>query len=117
MSVSTDTPFLPDNLADVLQAGAQGRPAIAASAERLHPVVGLWPLTLRADLQQALDSGCLSVEKFAQAIRAIAVPFALRTIGTVTLDPFFNANTPGELAEAEAIVAHVNKAGALGRFP
>lgn len=112
LSVSTDTPFLPHDLAAALHAGARAGPAIAMSAGRLHPVVGLWPLSLRDDLQRTLDSGRLSVEKFAQAIEAIAVPFTLRTIGSVTLDPFFNANTPGELADAEAIVAHVKKTGA-----
>lgn len=112
LSVSTDTPFLPADLAAMLHAGAREGPAIAMSAGRLHPVVGLWPLSLRDDLQRTLDSGRLSVEKFAQDIQAIAVPFTLRTIGPVTLDPFFNANTPGELADAEAIAALVKNADA-----
>lgn len=115
LSVSTDTPFLPEDLALALSAGTRGQtnntaaiaPAIAMSAGRLHPVVGLWPLSVRDALQRTLDEGRFSVEKFAQSVQAIAVPFTLRTIGSVTLDPFFNANTPGELAEAEAIAAHL----------
>lgn len=114
LSVSTDTPFLPADLAATLHAEARARPAIAMSGGRIHPVVGLWPISLRDELQRTLDCGRLSVEKFAQAIQAIAVPFTLRTIGEMTLDPFFNANTPGELAEAEAIVAHFKKTGAEG---
>jgi molybdopterin-guanine dinucleotide biosynthesis protein A len=78
-------------------------------AGRLHPVIGLWPLTLRDALQRTLNEGRLGVERFAQSVEAIAVPFTLRTIGPVTLDPFFNANTPGELAEAEAIAAHLKE--------
>lgn len=113
LSVSTDTPFLPKDLAQVLSAGTQGKAAhtaaIAMSAGRLHPVIGLWPVTLRGALQRTLDEGRLSVERFAQSVQAIAVPFTLRTIGPVTLDPFFNANTPGELAEAEAIAAHLKE--------
>lgn len=113
LSVSTDTPFLPQDLVQALRTGAQDHahaaPRIAMSAGRLHPVVGLWPLALRDRVQRTLHSGRLSVEKFAQSVQAIAVPFTLRTIGSVTFDPFFNANTPGELAEAETIVALVNQ--------
>jgi molybdopterin-guanine dinucleotide biosynthesis protein A len=117
LSVSTDTPFLPKDLAQALSAGTQGQtantsaiaPAIAMSAGRLHPVIGLWPVTLREALQRTLDEGRFSVERFAQSVQAIAVPFTLRTIGPVTLDPFFNANTPGELAEAEAFAAHLKE--------
>lgn len=119
LSVSTDTPFLPENLARTLSAASQGQgsptfapgiaPAIAMSAGRLHPVVGLWPLALRDTLQRTLDEGRLSAEKFAKSVQAIAVPFTLRTIGNLALDPFFNANTPGELAQAEDIVALVNE--------
>lgn len=115
LSVSTDTPFLPKDLLQTLrdaspkQASPTLAPAIAMSAGRSHPVVGLWPLALRDTLQRTLDEGRLSVEKFATSVQAIAVPFTLRTIGNLTLDPFFNANTPGELAQAEDIVALVNE--------
>lgn len=106
VSVSTDTPFLPPDLVDRLsQAAISGRPAIAASLERLHPVIGLWPLTLRDALEQSLRAQRRSVEMFAKHHDAIAVPFTLRTMGSRAVDPFFNANTPDELAYAEEVLA------------
>jgi molybdopterin-guanine dinucleotide biosynthesis protein A len=109
LSVSTDTPFLPDDLVEELDAAAQGRPAVAMSAGRLHPVVGLWPLALRDHLHRTLSEGRFGAERYAHSIEAIAVPFTLRTIGSVTLDPFFNANTPDDLADAETILANEKK--------
>jgi molybdenum cofactor guanylyltransferase len=106
VSVSTDTPFLPPDLVIRLVAAANvGGPAIAASLDRLHPVIGLWPLTLRDALAQSLREQRRSVESFAKRHDAIAVPFALRTMGARTVDPFFNANTPDDLAYAEAVLA------------
>lgn len=106
VSVSTDTPFLPPDLVIRLAAAAKtGRPTIAASLDRLHPVIGLWPLTLRDGLAKSLHEQRRSVENFAKRHDAIAVPFALRTMGSRTVDPFFNANTPEDLAYAEAVLA------------
>lgn len=106
VSVSTDTPFLPPDLVHRLSTAAiTGRPAIASSLDRLHPVIGLWPLTLRDALAESLREQRRSVEKFAASHGAIAVPFALRTMGSRTVDPFFNTNTPEDLAFAEAVLA------------
>lgn len=107
LSVSTDTPFLPEDLAQRLAAEAGRRPAIAASQGRLHAVVGLWPMSLRDALAQNLANGQRGVEKFALRHEAIAVSFGLRTIGGRTVDPFFNANTPQDLAEAEAVLLEI----------
>ena len=59
MSVPGDCPFLPDDLVERLhqarrQMGAGVPLACARSGEWRHPVVGLWPLALRADLRKAL---------------------------------------------------------------
>lgn len=106
VSVSTDTPFLPPDLVvRFAEAANMGRPAIAASLDRLHPVIGLWPLTLRDALAKSLHEQRRSVENFAKRHDAIAVPFALRTMGPRTVDPFFNANTPEDLDYAEAVLA------------
>lgn len=105
MSVSTDTPFLPHDLIARLSAVSAEGPAIASSLDRLHPVIGLWPLSLRDALAEALAQKRRSVEKFALRYEAIAVPFALRTIGAETVDPFFNINTPEDLALARAILS------------
>ena len=56
-SFATDAPFLPRDLVATMveardMAGADL--ACAASGGRAHPVFGLWPVELRADLRQAL---------------------------------------------------------------
>lgn len=105
VSVSTDTPFLPHDLVARLHGHAKGGAAVASSGDRLHPVIGLWPLALREEVASALAGERRSVEKFATAIGAVAVPFALRTIAGRTVDPFFNANTPQDLAHAQAMLS------------
>jgi molybdenum cofactor guanylyltransferase len=106
-TVSTDTPFLPLDLVARLAAAQTdpGRPVIASSGERLHATIGLWPLWLKAEIAAALAEGRRSVEAFAKAHGAIAVPFPFSDIGGRTVDPFFNANTPDDLAAARALLA------------
>lgn len=105
VSVPTDTPFLPADLAARLAAEAGTGAAIAASLGRVHPVIGLWPLRLRESLERALSERRRSVEKFASQSDAVAVAFAPVTIGGHPIDPFFNANTPEDLAKAHALLA------------
>jgi len=103
VSVATDAPFLPDNLvarlAEEMQAeGAEL--ACAASGGQAHPVIGLWPLRLRADLRRALvTEGIRKVDEWTARYRLVTVPFADRPI-----DPFFNANRPEDLERAETIL-------------
>jgi molybdopterin-guanine dinucleotide biosynthesis protein A len=63
-------------------------------------VVGLWPLALAADLEQALiQEGVRKVDVWTARHRLATVPFA-----TTPIDPFFNANRPEDLAEAERLL-------------
>ncbi|MEZ5899158.1 MAG: molybdenum cofactor guanylyltransferase MobA [Hyphomicrobiaceae bacterium] len=103
-TVSTDTPFLPEDLVARLAMASRGGVAIASSFDRLHPVIGLWPLSLRKSLEIALTEGRRSVEKFARLHEAVAVPFAPVTMAGLDVDPFFNANTPKDLARAHALL-------------
>lgn len=108
LSASTDCPFLPADLVarlkEALQDGAQI--AVAASNGRSHPVIGLWRVTLRKDLRLALGLENLrKVEAFCDRHRTKTVNFP----GVVNLpggavDPFFNANTPEDLALAEGLL-------------
>ena len=52
LTVPGDTPFLPRDL--LARLAALRLPAIAQSAGRVHPVVGLWPLSLRDALRVAV---------------------------------------------------------------
>jgi len=104
VSVPADCPFLPrDLVARLHQARVDGGMplACAASAQRLHPVIGLWPVALRDDLRQALrGEGLRKVELWAarHGIARAAWPIA-------PFDPFFNVNTPDDVAKANRIAA------------
>jgi molybdopterin-guanine dinucleotide biosynthesis protein A len=103
-SAATDSPFLPRNLVAGLhraRAEAGTTLACARSAGQAHPVIGLWPVALRNDLRHAL-----TVEHIHRIDRWTARHGIAHADWPVTpADPFFNANTPEELAEAEALLA------------
>ncbi|MBM3492319.1 MAG: molybdenum cofactor guanylyltransferase MobA [Alphaproteobacteria bacterium] len=103
LSLPADAPFLPGDLLARLAAARRAAGAdiaVAASGGRTHPVVALWPLALREDLRAALLAGERKIDRFTAARRVTLVEWP-----AVPLDPFFNANTPAELAEAERLLA------------
>jgi molybdopterin-guanine dinucleotide biosynthesis protein A len=106
VSVPTDSPFLPRTLVAGLHRAraAAGVPlACARSGGQPHPVAGLWPVALREDLRHALTvEGERKIDRWT-ARHGIA--FA--DWPTEPADPFFNANTPEDLAEAEALLARI----------
>jgi molybdopterin-guanine dinucleotide biosynthesis protein A len=108
LSVSTDCPFLPvdlvPRLVEALAGGAQI--AIAASNGRSHPVIGLWRVALRKDLRRALGLENLrKVEAFCDRHRTRTVNFpGIVNLPGGAVDPFFNANTPEDLALAEGLL-------------
>ena len=100
----TDCPLLPDDLGARLLAAMKAGSAeiaLAASGGRVHPVIGLWKASLRHSLRRALTvDGIRKVEAFT-AGHATAVA----TWDSQPFDPFFNINTPGDLENAERLVA------------
>ena len=104
VSVPGDCPFLPADLVVRLTAAReeQGQPlACARSGDWRHPVVGLWPIALRADLRKALiEEGLHKIE-----IWTARHGVAIADWPTVPVDPFFNVNTPEDAAEASRIAA------------
>ncbi|MCX7304793.1 MAG: molybdenum cofactor guanylyltransferase MobA [Hyphomicrobiales bacterium] len=106
LTVAGDTPFLPVDLARRLGAVDASRVAVASSGGRRHPVFALWPVTLESDLAGFLaTSGTLSVMAFLGPFEPVTVDFPFSLVGGKPLDPFFNVNTPEDLAEAEALAA------------
>lgn len=103
VSVASDTPFLPHDLVARLHAARTkaGVPlACAGSGGWTHPVIGLWPVTLRDDLRHAL-----LVEDERKIDRWTARHgVAVAEWPTDPVDPFFNANAPEDLTEAEALL-------------
>jgi molybdenum cofactor guanylyltransferase len=102
LSAAADCPFLPRDLVARLhraRAEDNAQLAVAASGGQSHPVIGLWSVGLREELRHAL---------VAEDIRKIDRWTARYKLATVTwpikpLDPFFNANTMDDIAEAERL--------------
>ncbi|MFN3955873.1 MAG: molybdenum cofactor guanylyltransferase MobA [Pararhodobacter sp.] len=106
VTVAADTPFFPGDLVARLQAAAGPRGlALAASPDeagivRRHPTFGLWPVALREDLRAALTGGLRKIVLWTDRHDAGLAIFA-----ATPFDPFFNVNTPEDIAIAEAIAA------------
>jgi len=103
-SVPGDCPFLPRNLVSRLHAAraAAGVPlACAKSGDWRHPVVGLWPVSLRADLRRAVVSEGLRKIEVWTARHGVA----LAEWPAEPVDPFFNVNTPEDAAQAQRFAA------------
>lgn len=105
LTVPSDAPFLPADLADRLMTAVEEEGAdmaCAVSGGRPHPVVGLWPVALCGQLRHAL---------MVEDVRKIAAWTARYRVAHVTwptgpVDPFFNVNTRDDLAAAEALVSN-----------
>jgi molybdopterin-guanine dinucleotide biosynthesis protein A len=83
-------------------AAAPDQIVLAASAGRVHPVVALWPLSLADDLEAWLtEPENRKLQAFIARHPSIAVDFPLLATPAGDLDPFFNVNTPDDLATAE----------------
>lgn len=104
-TVSSDTPFLPIDLVGRLDAPRNGGVAIAESAGRRHPTVGLWPTSVRQTVADALARRALSIDRLAADLSAVAVGFGMRDIEGREVDPFFNINTQDDLAAARILAA------------
>jgi len=103
VSFATDAPFLPQNLVSRLMSATMAAAAdfsCAASGGRTHPVFGLWPVAMADDLRQALvEEDVHKIDAYTARHRMIHVDFPAHPI-----DPFFNINTPKDLAEAETMI-------------
>ncbi|MEZ2407641.1 molybdopterin-guanine dinucleotide biosynthesis protein A [Bosea sp. OAE752] len=102
VSVAADTPFIPADLVARLHAAraAAGTPlACAASAGRQHHAIGLWPVALREDLRAALAGGERRLGHWTAKHGVAVAEWQAEPV-----DPFFNINTPNDLAEAQDIL-------------
>lgn len=106
LSVAGDTPFFPEDLAERLAARAvAGRVAVASSNGRVHPTFALWPVSLREALAAFLESGdTRRVMTFLEQAGLDVVDFPVAQRGFTEVDPFFNINTPEDLAQAARLI-------------
>jgi molybdopterin-guanine dinucleotide biosynthesis protein A len=96
VTVPCDTPFLPGDLVPRLLLAGNGGLAIAASGDRIHPTVALWPVALRGDLRATLARGERKLRSFTARHGAAVAHFPL-----TSPDSFANANTAADLAALE----------------
>ncbi len=116
VTAAADTPFFPTDLVARLMAAAAGQqhPLVLATTaksgeDRLksggrgrvnrHPTFGLWPVALREDLRGALQGGLRKVVLWTDQHGGREALFE-----TEPFDPFFNVNTPEDLAHAETLI-------------
>lgn len=104
LSAPSDCPFLPRDLVARLHRARRDSGtmiACAASSGRRHPVIALWPVALRDDLRKVLArEGTRSVGEW-----SARYTLAVAEWQTVPVDPFFNVNTPDDVAEAARLAA------------
>ena len=116
VTAAADTPFFPRDLVSRLQDAARDmtHPLVLAATPRdeaeetrsktrsgliRHPTFGLWPVALRDDLRAALNGGLRKVVLWTDRHGGREALFEADPF-----DPFFNINTPEDLARAEALL-------------
>jgi molybdopterin-guanine dinucleotide biosynthesis protein A len=104
LSAAADCPFLPRDLVARLEAARvaeNAELAVASSGEQTHPVIGLWSVRLRGELRHAL------VQEDVRKIDRWTARYPLATVSwpVTPVDPFFNANTVDDIAEADRLAA------------
>ncbi len=110
LTLPGDAPFIPRDLADEMLAAlntaihhAEGDSAPilarASSMGRTHPVIGIWPITLRAELRdQLINNDVRKIDRFTADYKVVDVSF------DGVPDPFFNINTAEDAAMADRIL-------------
>jgi molybdenum cofactor guanylyltransferase len=101
VTVPSDAPFLPLDLVErLLEAGEVTGAAIARSGGQDHYLTGIWTTAMAKPLGRLIEAEAMKrVQDFVTRAKAEKVVWA-----AVPHDPFFNINTPDDLAHAEMIV-------------
>ena len=100
VTVAADTPFFPFDLVSRLCAEARDMDhplVLAATPDGRQPTFGLWPTALRDDLRRALEEGLRKVVMWTDRHGGREAMFEGEG------DPFFNVNTPEDLARAQEL--------------
>ncbi|MFK7901725.1 MAG: molybdenum cofactor guanylyltransferase MobA [Nitratireductor sp.] len=107
LSVAADTPFFPTVYAATMQNAMntneahENQIAIVKDEDYWQPTFGLWPISLANELEYfLLNSDVKKVMAFAKQHPLLGVAFEKPE----NVDPFFNINTPQDLAKAESIL-------------
>lgn len=104
VTIPADGPFAPRDLVNRLLAArtaVDADLACAASDGRTHPPIGLWPVRLADALEEAMTK-----EEMRKVDRWTArYKLAMAAFSCDPIDPFFNANQPEDVVEAERMLA------------
>lgn len=102
MTVATDAPFVPRDLAHRLGCAIEETGAVlacASSGGRRHPVIGLWPVALAEALREALEvDGVRKVDRWTAQYGMAIVDYPDDPV-----DPFFNVNEPEDVKISEML--------------
>jgi molybdopterin-guanine dinucleotide biosynthesis protein A len=104
VSVAGDSPVLPADYVQRLHAARSSAGTLLACARtdgRTHPVNGLWSVALRHDLRRgAVEEDMRRIDRWTARHGVAPTDWP-----TEPVDPFFNVNTPDELAAAERLLS------------
>ena len=87
-----DTPNLPDDYVEQLLAATS--PAVATCKGRIHALHGIWPVSLKPDLEAHISTGTRAARHWASACGAQNCEYAPLS----SRDPFFYVNTQDDLS-------------------
>jgi len=101
VSIPGDTPFIPDNLVEKLYNKAENYKKniiIAKSNEKIHPIVGIWNVSLLRKLEKAILEGERKIIIWAKKNQLDYQEFI-----NDRYDPFFNINYNADIDTAKKI--------------
>jgi len=102
ITVPVDVPFLPADLVERLIASDDRTQAVvAASGNRRHYSIAAWRPSVLGVIDIALETGAVSIRSILEQLNSTEVVWPVSKG-----DPFFNINTPDDLAAAEQ---HLNE--------
>lgn len=103
LTTPVDSPFLPSNFAQRLieERCSDNEVIVAASGGRIHPLHAIWPTRLRSDLRTHLENNV------SRKVTVFQERYCVRHVSwdIKGFDPFFNINTPDDLAYANEVIA------------
>ena len=103
VSVPVDTPFVPRDLVARFSETIKTNNAdltCAKSDGRAHPVAGMWPVRLAANLRDAMiDENLRKVDLWTGRFNLVHTVFDIDRV-----DPFFNINRPEDIEKAEQVL-------------
>lgn len=101
VTVPGDTPFIPANLIEKLLNKAKNynhKIVLAKSSGKVHPIIGIWHLSLLKSLSIDLNSGTRKILDWANKH-----PIGYEEFTNTDYDPFFNINYKEDILKAEKI--------------